>query len=118
MRLRLHSFANVVRQHIGWFDKPSNSPLRISTRLARDAPIVKAASGHRLAVTLSSFITVASAIIISFYFGWQLALVILAGFPILMFSGYIQVQVQKSGQKKDAAMMEDAGRVSRQKVYI
>lgn len=61
---------------------------------------------------MSSFITVTAAIGIAFYFGWQLALVILAGFPILMFSGYIQVQVQKSGQKKDAAMMEDAGRVS------
>ncbi|XP_035706365.1 ATP-dependent translocase ABCB1 isoform X2 [Folsomia candida] len=116
MRLRLHSFANVVRMPMSWFDKECNSPSRISTRLARDAPMVKAAAGHRLAVTLSSFVTVTAAIFISFYFGWQLALVILGGFPILMFSGYVQVQVQKSGQKKDAAMMEDAGRCANEAI--
>jgi len=44
MRLRLSSFANVVRQPIGWFDKESNSPSRLATRLARDAPLVKAVS--------------------------------------------------------------------------
>ncbi|OXA58154.1 Multidrug resistance protein 1 [Folsomia candida] len=106
----------IVRMPMSWFDKECNSPSRISTRLARDAPMVKAAAGHRLAVTLSSFVTVTAAIFISFYFGWQLALVILGGFPILMFSGYVQVQVQKSGQKKDAAMMEDAGRCANEAI--
>jgi len=69
------------------------------------------AAGTRLGVAVSSFVTVGVALGIMFYFGWKLALVVSSGFPVLIFAGFIQVQVQKSGQKKDAAMMEDAGLV-------
>lgn len=43
MRLRVQSFISIVRQPVGWFDRETNSPGRLSTRLARDAPLVKAA---------------------------------------------------------------------------
>ena len=139
MRLRLLSYTSIIRQPMGWFDKDSNSPGRLATRLARDAPIVKAvctfyhfanalsplrseieyenfvrysqAAGHRLATVLAAFVTIVAALSIAFYFGWQLALAILAGFPVLVVAGYIQIQVGKSGQKKDAVLMEEAGRV-------
>ena len=42
MRLRLVAFDNVVRQHVGWFDSEDRSPGRLVTRLARDAPLIKA----------------------------------------------------------------------------
>ncbi|CAG7716516.1 unnamed protein product, partial [Allacma fusca] len=64
-------------------------PSRLATRLARDAPIVKAAAGHRLATVVAALVTIVSALAIAFFFGWQLALAILAGFPILVFAGYI-----------------------------
>ncbi|ODN00081.1 Multidrug resistance protein 1 [Orchesella cincta] len=116
MRLRLSSFIGVIRQPIGWFDKEVNRPSRLSTRLARDAPLVKAAAGHRLGVVLSSLITAITALAIAFFFGWQLALVIVGGFPILVLAGYIQVKVQKGGQKKDAALMEEAGQCANEAI--
>lgn len=48
----------------------------------------------------------------SFYFNWQLALVLLAGYPLLIFAAYLQTQLQTSGFQKDAMLMEDCGRVS------
>ena len=44
MRLRLQSYSGIVRQPLAWFDKETNSPGRLSTRLARDAPLVRAVS--------------------------------------------------------------------------
>ena len=70
------------------------------------------AAGHRLATFISSITTIVVGLGIAFIFGWQLALAILAGFPILVAAGYIQIQVQKGGQKKDAELLEDAGRVA------
>jgi len=46
-----------------------------------------------------------------------LALVISAAFPILVAAGYIQIQVQKGGQKKDAELMEDAGRMATEAIH-
>lgn len=77
------------------------------------------AAGHRLGVVFSSFVTVVASLGIAFYCGWQLSLAILGAFPILILAGYIQVKVQRGGQKKDAALMEDAGQVNAksQKLY-
>lgn len=42
LRLRLLAFDNIVRQAVGWFDLEEHSSGRLITRLARDAPLIKA----------------------------------------------------------------------------
>jgi len=44
MRIRLHAFANILRQSVGWFDLETFSPGRLVSRLARDAPVLKGVS--------------------------------------------------------------------------
>lgn len=42
MRLRIMAFTNILKQPVGWFDNNDSSPGCLSTKLARDAPVVKA----------------------------------------------------------------------------
>lgn len=44
MRIRLVAFDNILRQAVGWFDLEQHSSGRLVTRLARDAPVIKAVS--------------------------------------------------------------------------
>jgi ABC-type multidrug transport system fused ATPase/permease subunit len=40
-RLRVLAFSNILRQPISWMDQDDNSPYKLCTQLARDAPLVK-----------------------------------------------------------------------------
>lgn len=46
MRLRVKAFENILRQPVFWFDFKNSSPGYLTTRLARDAPIVKSVSTY------------------------------------------------------------------------
>lgn len=43
-RLRMIGFQAMLRQEIGWFDNPINSPGALTTRLATDASMVQGVS--------------------------------------------------------------------------
>lgn len=42
MRLRAMAFTNLLRQSVGWFDNKDSSPGSLTTKLAKNVPIVKA----------------------------------------------------------------------------
>lgn len=46
MRLRVKAFENILRQPVFWFDLKSSSPSNLTTRLARDPPVVKSVSTY------------------------------------------------------------------------
>ncbi|CAG0888376.1 unnamed protein product [Darwinula stevensoni] len=112
MRMRLLCFRSILYQDVGWFDDDRHSTGKLSTRLATDAPMVKAAAGHRLGIELAAIVTISLALLIAFIFGWKLALAVSLVSPVLIVAGYFQVQVQKGGQKKDAELMSAAGHVA------
>ncbi|CAG0893263.1 unnamed protein product [Cyprideis torosa] len=111
-RMRLLSFKNILRQEVSWFDDEAHSTGKISTRLATDAPMVKAVASHRMAVVVAAASTIAGSMVIAFVFGWKLALAITAASPVLIAAGAIQVRFSKGGQRKDAKLMSDAGHVT------
>ncbi|KAH9377278.1 hypothetical protein HPB48_002695 [Haemaphysalis longicornis] len=45
-RLRVAVLANILRQHMGWFDEDSHSSAKLASRLATDVPVVKTATRH------------------------------------------------------------------------
>ncbi|CAG0923234.1 unnamed protein product [Notodromas monacha] len=115
-RMRLLCFKNILRQNIAWFDEEKHSTGKLSTRLATDAPMVKAAAGHRLGIVLAAVVTIIGAMALAFVFGWKLALAISAASPVLVIAGFIQIKVQKFAQQKDAVLMEGAGNVASQAI--
>ncbi|KAL1478242.1 hypothetical protein MTO96_016427 [Rhipicephalus appendiculatus] len=111
-RLRVAVLANILRQHIGWFDDESHSSATLASRLATDVPVVKTAAGYRLAVMFTALVTLGTSLSLAFAFGWKLALALVAIVPILALAGGLQLRVEKASQRRDAHLMMHAVQVS------
>lgn len=78
-RMRSLVFRNVMRMDGKYFDDPLHAPGKIVTRLATDAPNVKAAVDSRLGSLFSEIVSDVCGLTIALYFGWQMAI------PVIIF---------------------------------
>uniref|UniRef100_A0A8C4NZR3 ATP-binding cassette, sub-family B (MDR/TAP), member 11a n=1 Tax=Dicentrarchus labrax TaxID=13489 RepID=A0A8C4NZR3_DICLA len=111
-RLRKVGFQAMLRQEIGWFDDPRNSPGALTTRLATDASMVKGATGSQIGMIVSSLTNIGASFIIAFYFSWKLTLVIMCFLPLIGLSGVFQAKMLTGFENEDKKAMEVAGQVS------
>ncbi|KAE9524995.1 hypothetical protein AGLY_015045 [Aphis glycines] len=116
MRLRAMAFTNILRQSVGWFDNKDSNPGCLTTKLARDAPIVKAAGGMRAGQVMSAVVTLTIAICIALIFGWKLAIVLSLSVPLIVGAGYQQQMGLRKNQRRDAKFMDEAGRIATESV--
>ncbi|KAI1898296.1 hypothetical protein AGOR_G00070860 [Albula goreensis] len=111
-RLRRLGFQAMLGQEIGWFDDHRNSAGALTTRLATDASQVQGATGSQIGMIVNSFTNIGVAVIISFYFSWELSLVIMCFLPFLALSGAFQSKMLTGFAKQDKKAMEAAGQIS------
>uniref|UniRef100_A0A668AXW3 ATP-binding cassette, sub-family B (MDR/TAP), member 11a n=1 Tax=Myripristis murdjan TaxID=586833 RepID=A0A668AXW3_9TELE len=111
-RLRKMGFQAMLRQEIGWFDDPRNSPGALTTRLATDASMVQGATGPQIGMTVNSLTSIGASFIIAFYFSWKLTLVIICFLPLIALSGVFQAKMLTGFANDDKKAMEAAGQVS------
>ncbi len=78
LRLRMLSFRALLRQEMGYFDQKENSVGALTTRLSREASLVKGVTGDTLGAVMSVVASLASGLIIAFVSCWRVALVVLA----------------------------------------
>lgn len=116
MRMRLLAFKNICYQAVGWFDLESSSAGRLINRLARDAPLVKAAAGLRAGQVIGAIVTLLAALLIAFLFGWKLALLLVIAVPFIAGASYQQMMILRRNQRRDAELMNDAARVASESV--
>ncbi|GMF18826.1 unnamed protein product [Phytophthora lilii] len=102
-RVRLATFSAMLHQEIGWFDLDENSSGALVSRLATDSAILQAMTSETLNRGLVNMTTLTIAFAIAFYYSWQMTLILLAAFPVLVLSSYIQAQKMSgtSGNKKN-----------------
>ncbi|KAE9548707.1 hypothetical protein FO519_008077 [Halicephalobus sp. NKZ332] len=74
MRFRVAAFRNILYQDAGYFDNPAHTAGKLITRLASDAPNVKAVVDSRLLQVIQGATAVLVSIIIAFVYSWQIAL--------------------------------------------
>ncbi|CAB3400176.1 unnamed protein product [Caenorhabditis bovis] len=74
LRFRVKSFRNLLHQDASFFDNPAHSPGKLITRLASDAPNVKAVVDSRMLQVIYSITAIIVNIIVGFFLCWQIAL--------------------------------------------
>ncbi|RLN55788.1 hypothetical protein BBJ29_005938 [Phytophthora kernoviae] len=102
-RIRLATFSAMLYQEIGWFDLDENSSGALVSRLATDSAVLQAMTSETLNRGLVNITTLTVAFAIAFFYSWQMTLILLAAFPILVLSSFIQAQQMSgtSGNKKN-----------------
>lgn len=83
-RVRLMTFAAMLRQECGWFDEEEHSVGILSSYLSGDAANVQTAVGFPLCVILQSISTVVLGMIVAFSTSVKLAAVCSASFFIMI----------------------------------
>uniref|UniRef100_A0A1I8A8Z0 Multidrug resistance protein 1 n=1 Tax=Steinernema glaseri TaxID=37863 RepID=A0A1I8A8Z0_9BILA len=112
MRLRSMLFRNIMRMDIAYFDQPNHSSGKIATRLASDTPNVKSAIDYRLGSVFTAIVSVGCGIGIAFYYGWQMALLVVAIFPLGGVGQALQMKYIEGRSKADAKELENSGKTA------
>ncbi|KAF1315600.1 Multidrug resistance protein abc superfamily, partial [Globisporangium splendens] len=108
-RLRNTNFEALCRQNIGFFDAKENATGALIADLATNATKVALLSGDSQARVFQAMFTMIGALVIAFGLGsWQLTLIMLAVFPLLVFGNVIRGR-QIVGQGAIADELADSG---------
>ncbi|KAK1437203.1 hypothetical protein QVD17_02991 [Tagetes erecta] len=111
-RIRSLCFEKVINMEVGWFDQPENSSGTIGARLSADAASVRGLVGDTLAQIVQDSASAATGLVIAFAACWQLALIILALFPLMSANAFLQMQFMKGFSADAKLMYEDASQVA------
>ncbi|ETL82115.1 hypothetical protein L917_17662 [Phytophthora nicotianae] len=111
-RVRLATFSAMLEQEIGWFDLDENSLGALVSRLSTDSTVLQAMTSEMLNRGLVNATTLAIAFVIAFYYSWQVTLILLAAFPVVALSSFIQAKqvagTNASKQNNDADTLAGA----------
>ncbi|CAF3622834.1 unnamed protein product, partial [Rotaria sordida] len=99
MRMRIISFASMLRQEIAWFDREENSLGALVTQLSSDASNLKGLSGIRMGIIFNAVGAVICALTIAFQAGWKLTFIVLLFVPLMFFSGILQARRMNNTKK-------------------
>jgi len=116
-RLRHNAFTAIVRNNIGCFDKKENGTGVLTARLATEATLVEGMVGTRLGLTVQNICTILSGIIIAFYYGWKLTLVVLATSPLIAFANAMHMVAMKGATEKMRKANEAANQVATEAIF-
>lgn len=91
----ISTFAGVLRNEVGWFDKPDNTVGSLTSRIISDTAMVKIIIADRMSVIVQCVSSILIATIVSMYVNWRMALVAWAVMPCHFIGGLIQAKSAK-----------------------
>ncbi|XP_049836069.1 multidrug resistance protein homolog 49-like [Schistocerca gregaria] len=93
-RIRRLFMKAVLRQEMAWYD--TNNTSTFASRLAEDLDKLQDGIGEKLGMFIYLLVSFISSVIMSFFHGWKLTLVVLSSAPIIIFSTAVVAKVQSS----------------------
>lgn len=84
-----------MRMKVKYFDKESNNPGSVSTKLAQDAYLIHNMTTGVLSVIILNLATLTSGLTLAFYYNWRLSLVVIALAPFLAIAGSLNMKRMK-----------------------
>uniref|UniRef100_A0A914YQM5 Uncharacterized protein n=1 Tax=Panagrolaimus superbus TaxID=310955 RepID=A0A914YQM5_9BILA len=111
VKLRIAAFKNILFQDAGFFDNLANTPGKLITRLATDAPNIKSVIDCRMFQVTHCVTAIIVSIIIAFIYSWQLALLGLLMLAMLSF-GEIFLAYKVMIKNMQIAHNDEAGRTA------
>ncbi|KAI4378221.1 hypothetical protein MLD38_015730 [Melastoma candidum] len=103
LNLRKSLFAGVLRNELGWFEKPENSVGLVTSRVINDTAMVKVIISDRMAVIVQCICSILIATVVSLVVNWRMALVAWAVMPCHFIGGLIQAKSAKGFSGDSAA---------------
>ncbi|KAL9076201.1 MAG: hypothetical protein Q9157_003758 [Trypethelium eluteriae] len=104
---RQEYLSNLVNRPIRFFDEDGNSPGTLTSMVATDPQSMQQLMGAEMAIILISITNILGSIIISFIFGWKLALVgCLAVMPVILISGACRYKLEIDSEKMNAKVFK------------
>ncbi|CEF59561.1 LP14331p [Strongyloides ratti] len=109
--MRIKSFTNILYQDSSFFDNPRNTPGKLITRLATDAPNVKAAMDSRFSKVVRGILSLISSIVFAVLIDWKLGI---CGAFMFSIQGILQVYLARLVHKHNHLMIEkdEAGKLA------
>ena len=92
-RMRKAAFAAMLRQEMGWFDRPQNSVGALLSRLSADSSAIQGATGSRIGAILHAAFTLIISITTSLVLEWRLGLVGCVFVPLVLVGTIMQFKV-------------------------
>lgn len=89
------TFVGVLRNEIGWFDKPENSVGSLTKRIISDTAMVKIIIADRMSLIVQCISSVLIATIVSMVVNWRMGLVSWAVMPCHFIGGLVQAKSAK-----------------------
>lgn len=83
--IKIHYFRKCLEKDAGWYDERNAGEM--GTRIAKETLSVEKGTGDKIANLVMAYFTLIFGFAGAFYFGWKLALILLAGIPCLAFVG-------------------------------
>ncbi|KAK9766045.1 hypothetical protein K7432_005165 [Basidiobolus ranarum] len=111
-RIRSKTFATMLNQEIGWFDRDSNNTGALVSALSTDATHVQGVSGSTFGTILQVVITILGGFIVGLAYGWKLTLVVMTCVPLLIGAGVIRMRMMNGYQAKTKAAYEHSAQLA------
>ncbi|CAN0922820.1 ABC transporter B family member 19 [Linum grandiflorum] len=90
--LRSALYSGVLRNELGWFEKPDNTVSSLTSRIIHDTSTVKIIISDRMSVIVQCVSSILIATVVSMVVDWRMALVAWAVMPCHFIGGLIQAK--------------------------
>ena len=108
--IRIDFFRAILRQDAAYHDR--HSAVELNNRLLTDVDKIQAGIGDKVGIAQQSTMQLIGGIAIGIAYGWRMALVVLACFPLLALSGFIFVTIMVRLSKREMDAYAKAGAIA------